>query len=105
MRTNFQQDRAMQGPAFTGQIPAARRKLIERIAAQAARKQKRIGKISVPAFANDYYRGVAEDDLRARTIPDLAGAARAHLEFGQVRKRGTALVRVYSPLAKRDGFG
>jgi glutamate dehydrogenase len=87
-----------------GQIPAARLRLIERIAAQAARKQKRIGKVATTAFIEQYYRGVAEDDLRARTIPDLAGAASAHLEFGRVRRRGTPSVRVYSPNAKRDRF-
>jgi glutamate dehydrogenase len=87
-----------------GQIPAARQRIIDRIAAQAARKRQRVGKVPVAAFIGAYYRGVAEEDLSARGIPDLVGAARAHLEFGRMRKQGTPLVRVYSPVAKRDPF-
>src|SRR5215471_14551243 len=87
-----------------GQIPASRLKFIERIAAQAARKKKRVGKVPLTDFIAAYYRGVAEDDLRARAPTDLVGAALAHLQFGRHRKRDTALVRVYSPTPKRDGF-
>src|SRR5688572_13566272 len=87
-----------------GQIPAARLRLIEKISAQAAKKKLRIGKVAISAFASAYYRGVAEDDLAARSVNDLVAAARAHLEFGRLRKRGTPLVRVYSPTTKRDQY-
>ncbi|HTE41565.1 MAG TPA: NAD-glutamate dehydrogenase, partial [Steroidobacteraceae bacterium] len=88
-----------------GNIPAARQKLIDRIAALAARKQKRLGKIETAAFVAAYYRGVAEEDLRARDVADLAGAALAQLKFGATRKRSAPLVRVYSPEGKRPAEG
>jgi glutamate dehydrogenase len=88
-----------------GNIPAARLKLIERIAARAAAKQKRVGKIGSSAFVSAYFRGVAEEDLSARDVADLAGAALAHLKFGTTRKRSAPLVRVYSPEDRRGAEG
>ncbi len=87
-----------------GQIPVARLRLIERIAAHAAPSKQRTGKVVISDFVAAYYRGVDEADLRARQTVDLSGAALAHLQFGRIRKRGAALVRVYSPDRKRDGF-
>jgi len=85
------------------QIPAARLRIIDRIATQATRVQKRLGSLTTAPFIAAYYHGVAEEDLRARTIVDLSGAALAHLTFGRVRRRHAPLVRVYSPGAQH-GF-
>ncbi len=43
----------MQGPKIS-QIPAARLRIIERIAAQAVRAQRRVGKIATPALVGAY---------------------------------------------------
>jgi len=86
------------------QIPAARLRIIASIATHAVRQQKRVGKIPTDAFVATYYRGVAEEDLRIRDVADLAGAAIAQLKLGQVRKRHAALVRVYSPEPKQEGY-
>jgi glutamate dehydrogenase len=83
-------------------IPLARQKLIDRIAGLA----KRARRTPIPAseFASQYFRGVDEDDLRASTPEDLAGAAVSHLRFGARRARRKALVRVFNPEQARDGF-
>src|SRR5690242_19322302 len=87
-----------------GQIPAARLRLIERVAALAAKKKLRVGGVTVASFVAFYFRGVAEEDLRVRSNAELLNAARAHLEFGRTRKRGTSLIRVYSPTLKNDRY-
>src|SRR5262245_49551027 len=83
-------------------IPVARQKLIDRIAA-IARKSRRTP-VSGGEFAQLYLRGVDEDDLKASTPEDLAGAAIAHLRFGAQRQRRKPLVRVFNPDQDRDGF-
>ena len=76
-------------------IPAARQKLIERIAtARAARK--RGDPLPAEDFIRQYYRGVAEEDLAEYRSDELAAAALAHLRFGAVRKPAQPLVRVYN---------
>jgi glutamate dehydrogenase len=49
------------------------------------------------AFVRQYYRFVAADDLADRDVADVLEAARSHLELGQQRTPGTALVRVLAP--------
>src|SRR5688572_153281 len=83
-------------------IPAARRKLIERIVL-AARQRKAGGKHS-DTLVRDYFRGVAEEDLRAYPASELAGAALAHLKSASTRKRKRPLVRVFNADPARDGF-
>jgi glutamate dehydrogenase len=87
-----------------GTIPAARRKLIERIEAVVRRAKPR--RLPVPAdrFVAEYYRGVAEEDLSQYQSADLAAAALAHLRFATVRKRGKPVVRVYNTEPGRDGW-
>jgi glutamate dehydrogenase len=87
-----------------GRIPAARQQIIDHIAAQGRRRRKRVGRISCEDFVEHYYHGVAEEDLAERDVADLAGAALAHLDFGQRRRRGRPNVRVYNPERERDGW-
>lgn len=83
-------------------IPAARRKLIDRIAANVARR--RVGSIRAESFVQDYFRGVAEEDLAQYSPEQLATSALGHLRRGAVRKRSQALVRVFNPDRARDGW-
>ncbi len=53
--------------------------------------------LDVRAFAKQYYRNVAADDLIERSPDDLAGAACSHLEFAMQRRRGRPKVRVFNP--------
>ncbi len=83
-------------------IPAARLKLIERIARSASGSG---GRSELPQrFLHAYFRGVAEEDLAERAPRHLARAALAHLAFGAQRARGRPLVRVFNPEGGTEGF-
>ncbi|MEA2442988.1 MAG: glutamate dehydrogenase, partial [Thermoleophilales bacterium] len=49
------------------------------------------------AFARQYYRWVAPEDLAERSPIDLYGAALAHFNLARARAPGTPKVRVYNP--------
>ena len=81
-----------------GKIPAARLALIEKIVAKARRKLPASRRALAAEFLRGYFRGVAEEDLRAHRPEDLAAAALAHLEFGRQRKGQQALVGLAAPI-------
>jgi len=56
-------------------------------------------------FVAQYYGHVSRDDLSARPVHDLYGAAMSHLTLAQDRAPGEPLVRVYSPDFEEHGFG
>ncbi len=87
-----------------GTIPAARKHLIDSIAAQARSRRARKLPGSLPEFVQSYYRGVDETDLRTSEAASLAAAAASHREFGAVRRAGRALVRVFNPTVEKDGW-
>jgi glutamate dehydrogenase len=85
-------------------IPAARQKLIERIATSSRRLRKRADPLPPDEFIRQYYHGVAEEDLAEYRSEELAAAALAHLRFGSVRKTSQPLVRIYNAEEARDGW-
>ncbi len=85
-------------------IPAARQKLIERIAAAARTRKHRDDPLSPERFVRQYFRGVAEEDLNAYPSAELAAAALAHLRAASVRKRNQPIVRVFNADEARDGW-
>jgi glutamate dehydrogenase len=102
-----------------GKIPATRLRLIERIVRHAesvlansdvpwlVALRGRLGRRTAhltATFLRHYYRGVAEDDLRARRPDALVYAALAQLHSGLTRASGRPWVRVYNPEPARDGF-
>ncbi|MFZ1903810.1 MAG: hypothetical protein WAU56_00310, partial [Steroidobacteraceae bacterium] len=93
---------ASEDSELLGSIPAARLTLIERIARAAGTGGAR--RELTQRFLRAYFRGVAEEDLAARTPGHLAGAALAHLAFGTRRVPGRALVRVFNPEMAREHF-
>jgi glutamate dehydrogenase len=54
-------------------------------------------------FLQTYFANVDAKDLAERDPKDLAGAALSHLMFAMQRRR-TALVRVFNPTLREDGF-
>ncbi len=84
-------------------IPAARVKLIERIAGAASTRVPGTTPELRRRFLRAYFRGVGEEDLSQRTPEALAGAALRHLQTGRVRARGRSLVQVFNP-TEQDGF-
>ena len=85
-------------------IPAARQKLIERIAAAAQRSAPRGTRLLAQPFIRQYYRGVDEEDLGEYSSEQLASAALRHLQFARMRKPGRAAVRIYNPDLAIDGW-
>jgi len=87
-----------------GNVPAERLRIIEGIAARAARLTKRKLPVSPADLVRAYYHGVAEEDLARRSTDNLAGAALAHADIAMVRRRHEPIVRVFNPDPERDGF-
>ena len=85
-------------------IPAARQKLIERIATTSRRLRKRADPLPADSFIRQYYHGVAEEDLAQYRSEELAAAALAHLRFASVRKPSQPLVRIYNAEEAREGW-
>ena len=85
-------------------IPASRRRLIERVAAAARRSKLRIGTVDPAEFVREYYHGVAEGDLAQHAVTDLATLALAHQKLARTRAPGATIVRVFNPDIRRDGF-
>jgi glutamate dehydrogenase len=81
-----------------GKIPAARLALIEKIVAHALKDVPRARLALTREFLEAFFRGVAEEDLRAHRPADLAAAALAHLEFGRRRAGNRVLVDIAPPL-------
>src|SRR3954463_12360792 len=85
-------------------IPAARIKLIERIASEA---RQRVAGTSLDLrrrFLRAYFRGVGEEDLSQRAPAELARMACRHLETGYQRPGGRSLVEVFNPEAADSGL-
>ena len=77
-----------------GKIPAARLALIEKIVAHAVENLPKSKRTLASDFVRCFFRGVAEEDLRAHQPADLAAAALAHLEFGARRKGSQVFVEL-----------
>jgi glutamate dehydrogenase len=81
-----------------GKIPAARLALIEKIVRNAPRRLPAQSRTLARDFLRAFFRGVAEEDLRAHHPSDLARAALAHLELGRERSGNRVLVELAGPL-------
>ncbi|HEY6123252.1 MAG TPA: NAD-glutamate dehydrogenase, partial [Steroidobacteraceae bacterium] len=77
-----------------GKIPATRLALIEKIVTHALKGTPRARHALTREFLGAFFRGVAEEDLRAHRPADLAAAALSHLEFGRRRTGHEVLVDI-----------
>jgi NAD-specific glutamate dehydrogenase len=81
-----------------------RAEVVERVQRYA---QERLGgeqaELFLP-FVGQYYGRIGADDLTETTVPDLYGAALAHLRLARTRRRGEPKVAVYSPDYDEHGF-
>ena len=89
---------------MTTTIPAARQKLIERVALAARAQRRRGDPLDVQEFVRQYYRGVGEEDLAEYRSEALAALALAHLRSAVTRKSNRPLVRVFNTDEQRDGW-
>ncbi len=81
-----------------GKIPAARLALIEKIVERAERRVPAVRRSLARNFVRGFFRGVAEEDLRAHRPENLAAAALAHLEFGRKRPANRVFVDIAPPI-------
>ena len=81
-----------------GKIPAARLALIEKIVRSAPRRLPAGSRALARDFLRAFFRGVAEEDLRAHHPANLARAALAHLDLGRERPGNRVLVELAEPL-------
>ncbi len=82
----------------------AKAALIEKTVEHAREKLPPEQAARLEAFARIYFGAVAAEDLLERTVPDLYGAALAHLNFASRRSPGEAKVRVYTPQLEEHGW-
>ncbi len=85
-------------------IDAERAALVERVAGLAAAYVSAGEPPGLADFIRRYYASVAIEDLTARRVEDLAGAAQAHWRFGSQRRPGIPLVRISNPGIGTDGW-
>jgi glutamate dehydrogenase len=58
----------------------------------------------ITRFIRRYYAAAAVEDIAARSVEDLYGAALAHWRLAQQRRHGTAAVRIYNPHYENHGW-
>jgi glutamate dehydrogenase len=91
--------------------PEKHRKILAAIVAAARRLPRSLrgtlaGRLQTPdlrAFLRAYYANVEAEDLVDRDPQELAIAALSHLRLAR-RRRGRALVRVFNPTLREDGY-
>jgi len=61
-------------------------------------------KTHIKNFLGQYFENVPVEDLQGRSEAIMARAALEHLDFGAVRRRGQALLRIFNPTVKTHGY-
>ncbi len=85
-------------------LDAARADLLDRMGGLATALVPAGEVPGIAAFIRRYYAEVSIDDLEARRVEDLTGAARGHWRLAVRRAVGTAIVRISNPAAGTDGW-
>jgi glutamate dehydrogenase len=68
-------------------------------------RSKTLGKSShAKEFLRQYVENVPVEDIQGKSTELLARAAIDHLEFGTVRRKGQALLRIFNPSKKEHGY-
>ena len=58
----------------------------------------------IKRFLKQYFADVPVEDLQGRSEAVMARIALDHLEFGAVRRKGQALIRIFNPTEKEHGY-
>ncbi len=92
-------------PRTPAKAPTTAGELLEAIARRARRLARRQpARLELGELVRQYYRNVAQEDLSARSVENLAGAVLAHLELGRHRRDAAACIRVYNPTEAEHGW-
>ncbi|HKR65799.1 MAG TPA: NAD-glutamate dehydrogenase [Thermoanaerobaculia bacterium] len=79
--------------------------LVDRLAAEARRRVPAEQAESAEHFVRRYFAHVAPDDVIYTSFDTLLGGALSLWEFGAQRTPGTAKVRLFNPVADKNGWG
>ena len=74
------------------------------IVATRAQTKSLSSRAEIKAYLGQYFADVPVEDLLGRSEKIMARIALDHLEFGSVRKKGQALLRIYNPNEKQQGY-
>jgi glutamate dehydrogenase len=97
----------MTKPADGDRAGASDSAALDAVVARVCAQVQPVERALLNAFVRQYYRQIDPEDLAARSVEELAGAALSHWQFGRVRSaadRGRARVRVLSPTAAEHGW-
>src|SRR5580698_3383410 len=78
--------------------------LLESVAERARERLPPAEAEQLAAFIRQFYRWVPPEDLAGRSAQDLYGAALTHWRLAQLRRPGSAAIRVYNPAVEHDGW-
>jgi len=78
--------------------------IVEGIIAASVKSRSLAKPAHVRQFLRQYVENVPVEDLQNRPIEVMARAAIDHLEFGAVRRKGQALLRIFNPTEKEHGY-
>ena len=78
--------------------------LIDEIVASKPKSKILTNRKQIDNFLRKYAGDVPVEDMEGRPPDIMARGAISHLDFGAVRKKGQALLRVFNPTEKKDGY-
>ena len=82
----------------------ARKVIVDAILASTVASSTLRKKAQVRRYLSAYFANVPFEDLEGRSEAVMASIAMDHLEFGATRRKGEALLRIYSPTEEEHGY-
>jgi glutamate dehydrogenase len=81
-----------------------RERILEAILSSRAQSKTLSSRQQIRRFLAEYFAHVPYEDLQGRDEKIMARAALSHLDFGEVRRRGQALIRFFNPTLEDHGY-
>ena len=79
-------------------------KLVKEITASGVKSRLLEGRKQITLFLRQYFSNVAYEDMQGRAPKIMARAALSHLELAKTKRKGKALVRIFNPTKKENGY-
>jgi len=78
--------------------------LLTKVSKAAAGMAAKADRAKIGRLVRALYSNTSRQDLSERTLDELAGSAQAIMSFGNKRRPGKTLIRVYNPEKKKNGW-
>ena len=88
----------------TRRIGDMKKTIVDGIVTAGARSKALSKPSQVKQFLRQYVENVPVEDIQGKPTDILARAAIDHLDFGAIRRKGQALLRVFNPTEKEHGY-